>query len=217
MILYKYKAPTPFEHIADILLEQRLYCAPYFSLNDPFEGIFLTSIEMAGGPFSMLTDPDDLIDPEDGVQPRVCSLSSDSMSSLLWSLYAQRLEGLCIEIDFTDFKPAPYKLEYALDIPRFDKLGFAPSVTYALSHKSKEWQFESEYRLIGPNEYVSIQSRLRKVILGPRCNKIIEKAIRELAPRGCDIQKARLDREARQIVATPALSNVGKSSACVAQ
>ena len=43
---YKYKAPTPFEYIADILINERLYCAPYDQLNDPFEGIFLESIQM---------------------------------------------------------------------------------------------------------------------------------------------------------------------------
>jgi hypothetical protein len=217
MILYKYKAPTPFEHIADILLEQRLYCALYFSLNDPFEGVFLESMEMNGRRISMPTTPEDLINPEDGFETRVCSLSSDGSSSLLWSLYAQRLEGICFEVDCANLDPAPQQVVYTREISRFDQPGFGPNVTYALSHKSKEWQFESEYRLIGPSEYVSIQSRLRKVILGPRCNKTIEEAIRRLAPRRCDVQKARLDREARRIAAAPTLDNLGKSSARVAR
>jgi hypothetical protein len=200
MTLYKYKAPTPFEHIADILLKERLYCAPYFHMNDPFEGVFLESIGMDGRRFSMLTTPDDLIDPEDGVQSRVCSLSSDGASSLLWSLYAQRLEGVCFEVDCTDLQPAPRKINYTPDIPRFDKPGFGATVTYALSHKSEEWRFEREYRLIGANEYVSIQGRLKRVILGPRCNETIEMIIGKLAPNECDVCKTTLDRDRRGIV-----------------
>jgi hypothetical protein len=45
MTLYKYKPPTPFEHVADILVNERVYCCPYYHMNDPFEGLFLESIE----------------------------------------------------------------------------------------------------------------------------------------------------------------------------
>jgi hypothetical protein len=45
MLLYKYKPPSPFEHVADILINERLYCCPYYHMNDPFEGLFLESIE----------------------------------------------------------------------------------------------------------------------------------------------------------------------------
>jgi hypothetical protein len=53
-----------------------------------------------------------------------------------------------------------------------------------LSHKREEWRFEQEYRLIAFSENVLVQGRVRKVILGPRCNDTIGIAIRKLAPRG---------------------------------
>jgi hypothetical protein len=200
MTLYRYKPPTPFEHIADILVNERLFCCPYYGMNDPFEGVFLESIEMDGVRFSTLTTPDDLIDPEDAFQAHVCSLSSNGSSVLLWSFYAQRLEGVCLEIDCTDLEPAPHEIIYTTEIPRFDKPGLAPSVAYALSHKQEEWQFEREYRIITEKEYVSIQGRLRRVILGPRCNETVEMIMRKLAPRGCDVCKTKLDRDRRAIV-----------------
>lgn len=200
MTLYKYKSSTPFEHIADILMNERLYCAPYYSMNDPFEGVFVESFEMDGRRFSTLTTPEDLIAPEDALRARVCSLSLTGSSVLLWSFYAQRLEGVCLEIDCTDLEPAPHKVVYPPDIPRFDKPGFAPSVAYALSHKREEWLFEQEHRIISVNEYVSIQGRLRRVVLGPRCNETIGVAVRKLAPLGCDVCKAKLDRDRRAIV-----------------
>lgn len=171
MTLYKYKAPTPFEHIADVLMNERLYCAPYYLMNDPFEGVFIESFEMDGRRSSTLATPEDLIAPEDALQARVCSLSSDRSSALLWSLYAQRLEGVCLEVDCTDLEPAPHKVVYPPDIPRFDKPGLAPSVIYALSHKREEWLFEEEHRIIGVSEYVSIQGRLRRVMLDRAATK----------------------------------------------
>lgn len=200
MTLYKYKSPTPFEHVADILMNERLYCAAYHRMNDPFEGVFLDSIRMGDRQLSVLTTPDDIIPPEDALEARICSLSSDGSSTLLWSLYAQRLEGVCVEIDCTDLESIPHKVIYTSDVPRFDKPGFASSDVYAVSHKTEEWHFEREYRIISENEHVSIQGRLRRVILGPRCNKTIEMAIRKLVPRGCDVPKARLDRDGRAIV-----------------
>jgi hypothetical protein len=204
MILYKYKPPTPFEHIADILLNERLYCGPYWGMNDPFEGEFLESIEMNGRHFSTLTTPDDLIDPEDALQAHVCSLSSDSSNVLLWSLYAQRLEGVCLEVDCAGLQPAPHEVTYTRDIPQFAQPGFAPSVVYALAHKSDEWRFEQEHRLIrvneGSSEFVPIQGCLRRVMLGPRCNKTIGLVIRKLAPCGCDVCETKLDRDHRAIV-----------------
>ena len=44
MILYKYRSLTNFERILDITLNQRLYCSTYDKLNDPFEGIFATTL-----------------------------------------------------------------------------------------------------------------------------------------------------------------------------
>jgi len=71
MTLFKYKAPTPFEHIADILINERLFCCPYYRMNDPFEGVFLESIEMDGARFSVLTTPDELMAPEDALDRSV--------------------------------------------------------------------------------------------------------------------------------------------------
>jgi hypothetical protein len=71
---------------------------------------------------------------------------------------------------------------------------------FALSHKREEWRFEQEYRLIAANEHVSVKGRIRRVMLGPRCNETIEMAIRRLAPSECEVRKAKLDRDRRAVV-----------------
>jgi hypothetical protein len=40
MLLYKYRGLSNLRYVADILCHERLYCAPYTELNDPFEGFF---------------------------------------------------------------------------------------------------------------------------------------------------------------------------------
>jgi hypothetical protein len=155
---------------------------------------------MDGYQFSVLTTPDDLMAPEDALEARVCSLSSDGSSVLLWSFYAQRLEGVCIEIDCTGLKPSPHEVKYPAGIPKFAEANFVPTVSYALSHKREEWRFAQEYRLICADEFVSIDGRLRRVILGPRCNDTIAMAIRNLAPKGCEVHDAKLDRQRRVVV-----------------
>jgi len=46
MILYKYRSLVNFERILDIILNQRLYCSKYDELNDPFEGLFIRTINI---------------------------------------------------------------------------------------------------------------------------------------------------------------------------
>lgn len=43
MKLYKFRSLDNIEFTFDILLNERLYCANYKDLNDPFEGIFRTT------------------------------------------------------------------------------------------------------------------------------------------------------------------------------
>ena len=43
MKLYKYRSLHNLEFILDVLLNERLHCAPYTKLNGPFEGVFYTA------------------------------------------------------------------------------------------------------------------------------------------------------------------------------
>lgn len=57
MILYKFKpliSEENKEHIKDIIDNNRLHCANYKKLNDPFEGLFY-EIVRSGGLTSSLT------------------------------------------------------------------------------------------------------------------------------------------------------------------
>jgi hypothetical protein len=106
MILYKYRSFQNIDHILDILCHSRLYCAKYWELNDPFEGLFLANM-----PVYPLLQPfiKEHVIPKsigdlsyiDNDNIRICSLSSSLSEVRLWSYYADGLRGIVLSIDFS--------------------------------------------------------------------------------------------------------------------
>jgi hypothetical protein len=130
MKLYKYRSLVNLEYILDIILNQRLHCSTYLELNDPFEGIFETTIlpyyyhllTMGIGSYGMMglsySIPSPLgaivqlqgktyknkvedLDSSANDKIRICSLSSDLNDVRLWSYYADGHKGIVFEIDFS--------------------------------------------------------------------------------------------------------------------
>src|SRR5262245_40170390 len=91
VLLYKFRAFGQFEYLLDILLHERLYCAPYRDLGDPFEGMFSAVTKATidssrvGQPIARDTihSADELIAEAKGT--RVCSLSECSHDVRMWS------------------------------------------------------------------------------------------------------------------------------------
>src|SRR4030042_1235985 len=99
MNLYKYRSLANFEHVLDIILNQRLHCSTYPELNDPFEGLFVTTRNITGANFKINEAKDLFEGAIDKV--KICSLSSDLNDVRLWSYYADGHEGIVFEIDFS--------------------------------------------------------------------------------------------------------------------
>ncbi len=198
MILYKYRSLANFEYVLDIILNQRLYCSTYPELNDPFEGVFETtipnsyirSIGMSGkvnpGYLRGLVElrkktykkAEDIF--EDEVDTfKICSLSSDLSDVRLWSYYADGHKGIVFEIDFSGLQTI-YKVMYTEKLPSSgwldwtNILGSKPSASELLSHKTKHWAFESEYRIIDESKnleqgiFFGIEGRIKAIYLGTR-------------------------------------------------
>jgi len=113
------------EFVIDIIFNERLYCAHFADLNDPFEGVYL-----AGSRFPPeLLERDDLerasiesIGKEIANKKfdRIYSFSGNFQDIRLWSHYGDGHRGIAIEIDFTghevDAKPVWY-------VDRFENYG----------------------------------------------------------------------------------------------
>jgi len=96
---YKYKGIEHIEHILDILINNRLFCAPPEALNDPMEGYFIKGIPTEEGERDMRELRKF---PEYWVNYGVVSLSECNNNYLMWSHYASGFRGLVIGVEVPD-------------------------------------------------------------------------------------------------------------------
>jgi hypothetical protein len=81
---------------------------------------------------------------------RICSFTETKENLLCWSHYANSHTGICVEFDATVLPISyAYKVKYLDDYPEIQYphddavTAFRPALT-----KSKEWEYEQEYRII---------------------------------------------------------------------
>ena len=207
MILYKFKSMEHLEHLADILIKERLYCTPYYRLNDPFEGLFLHAMRFPADSvfpkptkFLTLTSLDDVIGAEDYVEIRVCSLSASINDVRLWSHYAGGHRGVAIEIETDGVGVEFHEVKYPPKLQVFDDPRYAgPSIQAALTSKTIHWQHEDEYRVITTESFVPIEGHIRRVILGTRCKVTDKEIVRRLVQGRIDVRQSHLDADAVEI------------------
>ncbi len=200
MHLYKFRGLSNLERLADILVSERLYCSLYSDLNDPFEG---GCIERGyfGTPeksrsYRVTTTIDDLADPENPIDYRVCSLSKESNDVQMWSHYGESHKGVAIEIDFSGAEPLPAEVKYVDGLRQYDSLiGENPSIGNILLHKTKTWRYEGEYRILTSKPFYDIKGRVRRILLGPRFPRESRALIERICPSGAKIVETRLDYE----------------------
>lgn len=101
MRAYKFRSAAKIEFALDIILRRRLYCGDWRSMNDPMEGLFM---------YPTRGDVPQVQERIKGIGDaksayRVCSLSADFQSHLLWAHYASGFDGLAIEVELPDNDP----------------------------------------------------------------------------------------------------------------
>jgi len=217
MILYKYRSLANLEYVLDIILNQRLHCAIYPDLNDPFEGLFVTTTTITAADFlknkiafpmfvklpiklEKVKEAKDLfggtID-----KVKICSLSSDLNDVRLWSYYADGHKGVVFEIDFSGLERI-YEVKYFEELSRgsLTILG-QPSPHELLSRKTKHWEFESEYRIIDESghleegKFFSIKDRIKAIYLGTRTSDIHHKLLTTIVPSEIPIYATKINKK----------------------
>jgi hypothetical protein len=210
MILYKYRSLAQLDYVADILVNERLFCPQYFRLNDPFEGLFRLVTHFPANEFNSVplrvtgvADVEHLIDMENYVDVRVCSLSATIEDVRLWAHYGGGHRGVAIEVDCACFGDRVDRVDYQTAIPTYDDPRYAgPSVRQALSVKTKQWEYEQEYRILtfGADEYLSVKGQIRRVLMGPRCLPADIAVIQRLLPEKATITRTSLDHEHVRVI-----------------
>lgn len=125
---------------------------------------------------------------------RVCSLSSNPHDVRMWSLYADSHAGVVIEVDCFDLLDKVNEVKYYDSLPKFGQsLITGPAATQVLTCKTKHWDYECEYRVIGEDEYFSIAAKIRRIGLGIRCNSAVEQLLCKVVPVDVEICRMVLD------------------------
>lgn len=191
MLLYKYRSLEKFEHVLDIILNERLHCAPYDELNDPFEGIFRSTYKIGVqtlGPPGYMNNPqlkypawNKLLGREitnhhavnetcfERETNKICSLSATLSDVRLWSYYADGHRGIVFQIELPEETSSLYKVNYTETLPTFSGTVIgAPYSHEVLSHKTNHWDYEEEYRIISKDSSFSVTGNIKAVYLGER-------------------------------------------------
>lgn len=175
--LYKYRTIEQFNEY--YLGKSEAYFAEFSSLNDPYEAYANYATEYSDDDWKAIfyklnTPPyhwDFLLDTIRSNPDRmheiirqcintataetgVLCLSSQNDNLLLWTHYADNGKGVCVEFDI-DMDPCffllPKKVEYSDDVVSLNYMKEQERVMEPLYHKSAQWSYENEYRVIKPN------------------------------------------------------------------
>jgi hypothetical protein len=177
MLVYKYKPVSQLQHVVDILINHRLYCAPIAELNDLHEALFEQPVDQDDHIAQLAHQA--AID-ENLRQLRVCSLTCTPDNPLLWAYYAEGFSGVVIEIDLPDRDLS--RVEYssgATKLPRQPTIGAEKDARAAAVNKLGHWQHEKEWRILSSEQYYRFDSsKLLRVVIGPRTPEVVVETLR---------------------------------------
>lgn len=214
MKLFKFRSLSNVDHTLDILLNERLHCAPYDKLNDPFEGIFISVTHlgsmnstllgsMALGSHRTVKRPrsiSSLYIPSMLGGKRVCSLSESKSDVRLWSHYSAGHAGIAIEIDLDADIECLHKVDYVEQLKEFgNTLMTAPNPSEILKIKSKHWEYEQEYRLISEEEFFSISGKITGIYLGLRTSDHMREMLLRVVGKSIPIYSTKLNEQKIEI------------------
>lgn len=170
--LYKY---WPFESAKRYLCTGSIRFAQYFDFNDPFEGAFSiignnSSDEMisyfkrtSDYPEEIVNSLPNVITPEEHKkmasqciqqtlsQVGIFCMSKNNNNLLMWAHYANQHEGLCLKFDLlkdlSTFSSL-HKVVYSTEFLNFNFITSPTRVNDILVHKSVDWMYEEEFRVL---------------------------------------------------------------------
>jgi hypothetical protein len=153
-LLYKYRGLDPWEFLLDILVNQRLYAAPYQSLNDPMEGAFTYSHDNVSPSFieQMINHKGQL---------GICSLSRSHNNTVMWSYYAAAHKGVVIGVSIEKTGQNIVEINDVSYVAENVFTGFYGSDVHSearkiLSKKLTAWRHEAEVRVFSNSNFVPV-------------------------------------------------------------
>lgn len=192
MILYKYKSLNNLWHILDVVLNQRVYCAHWKELNDPFEGKY----EIMLGEKS--EELESLIESKVERQRdsfRIASFSANPTNFLLWSHYADGHKGCAIELEIDENNhnlQEVYYSPFSSVIQREEETEM--NLFHLFNSKTEAWEYENEYRIIIKDKYHTLDQPVSRILLGPLVDVVKETLLTRALPH-IEFIKTKLNKE----------------------
>lgn len=156
--LYKYRSLSNLKRLIEIVLDSKLYASRYYELNDPMEGYYTYTKEIA--PFKKKIN-------KLKQESLICSLSKSNNIGMMWIMYADEGKGCCLEIEAggsTTWKRI--EVEYKTEIPKIAN-SVEINIDSVFKYNSSVWKYEQEVRYIKESHRrYKFPVKIRKVYLG---------------------------------------------------
>ena len=195
MSVYKYRSlasDQQLNYALDIIQNHRLYLASIDDLNDRLEGVYMIPSGFAGSGYYTY-EPHPLFK-EALSRYRILSLSDSFNKVPMWAHYADNFNGICIEIDENGtLKKNVEKLIYG-DPTSLSNRGcnngtFDEIAQLSLLRKSKDWEYEGEYRVLSKKQNIEYQEIDSKDITCVYIGYKVPSKIKERIELICKLQR----------------------------
>lgn len=184
--LYKYKkieSAIDLTRILDIINKKRIYLPKYNELNDPYES-FMNIIHTGDAGSSLLFNAGERRNHVNDLfkQFGILSLTSNCRNPVMWTMYTNYYEGICIGFEnLSSAKKVKYREENEkteiinIEDPKFNQ----QSIIDTLMLKYDIWKYEDEYRIISNQKYLDVKDNIKFIIIGQKLNKQIKELIKD--------------------------------------
>ncbi len=178
MLFYRYQ---PINKLSLLNLSKKMnWVANPFEFNDPFEfhlkDIYFNDNE---GNFKQLNT--EQIKVREHILNQinyygVVCYSTNEHNTLMWSHYADNHRGMCLVFDVPNpIENYLLKVNYIEELPyiNYDMDSLLPEIRKIITSKSKDWEYEQEYREVktGKDVYSPYCGKLVEIIFGCKCTK----------------------------------------------
>lgn len=200
MKVYKFRALSDFEFVADIFCNHRFHTAHFRELNDPMEGsLYDYDKDTKQRYFDEIRRGLD--------KTRICSFSKQYGSLLLWAHYAEGFKGICIEVELDSWPD--YEIAEVFYHPPGTWLHFSNNLgdyvhswpKEVLKGKYHAWKYEKEVRVLTNEEYINHpMCVIKSVLLGTRISHPMKNAIIELVPQGVKVFNTNISKSSNKVI-----------------
>lgn len=149
-----------YKYISEILEEHKLYCPTRNELNDPFEALQFRLYGNAVAGDTLYSSKGEFPPHYEELLPkyRILSLTDNAKSPLMWGLYANNYNGVCIgfktDSAFKNIKQVTYVKENEVPECWISDPNLPKIIRDSFYKKFKCWENESEYRILEEEKYL---------------------------------------------------------------